>query len=134
MMLVFQLGADGFKQGAHGKGQATAVFDQGLDVGGDQVENRFTRLALEIDRRLVGRHQQVEAGHMYEGVAQGARHVGIDFTHHAGGLFHGQAGHVHGDAQAAVAVPVRRRNLHDDHVHPHFSFFQKVGDARQVAG
>ena len=68
-----QMSTQRLEEGAGVKGDATAVFHDGGDIGGDPVDDIIDRPARKVDRRFSRPYQIIEIIHMDEGVSHRSR-------------------------------------------------------------
>ena len=117
VVLVVQQVQDGVRHAADAQLQRRAVGHQAGDVFRDAFGD-VVRLAdhRPLQQRLVVFDQIVDLVDVQEAVPQRPRHVRVDLGHQQFRRFGGRLGDVHGDAQAAEAVLVRRADHDQRHV------------------
>ena len=71
---------------------------------------------------------EVDLGDVDEGVAVGARHLGVDLGDHGLRDLRRRLGVVDGDAERAEPVLVRRRHLDEHHVRRQVALAEELGD------
>jgi len=112
-----QVPGQGIEQGAEREPEAAAVFDHRGHVGRHPVKNIVHRPAGENRCRLGAFHQQVKFIHRNERVTIGAGNVSIDFPDDHRRPGHDLPTYIHGDAQRAEPVFIRRGDLDQRHIH-----------------
>src|SRR5262245_26541346 len=122
----------------HGVGHAPepdlegrAVADNACHVARDPLRRLADRRMLVLDDRRVDRDQVIEAPERHQAVAVGSWHPRVDLGDDRPRGEDGRPRHVDGDAEAAHAVAVRRRHLHQRHVDGQPTAADEGGDLRE---
>ena len=134
VLLAGQVPGQGVEQGAEGETQAAAVFDHRGHVGRHAVVDVIHRPAGKQRCRFGAFHQQVKFIHGDEGVSVGAGNVSVDFPDDHRRLGHDLPPHIHGDAQRAEPVGIRRGDLDQGHIHGQLPAFDQPRNGGEATG
>ncbi len=104
----------------------------GRDLTGADVVGE--RELAGLDERLVHGDQDVEVVDADEAVAHGPRHLRVHLGDHEAGVGRRRLDDVHGDAQAAPALQVRRGHLDQSDVDGHAPALEQRWDVEQRDG
>ncbi len=102
--------------GADAHLQRGAVLDQFRHERPDPARHRIDFRRVHLNQWLLRRHKMADVRDVEEAVAMGARHARIYLGDYRCGSLGGRLRHVYGYAQAAEAVGVRRRYLHQRNI------------------
>ena len=116
VVLLFQEKQNRIRDGPNAQLEGIPVPDQGGHVLADGPFHIGDLGGCQLNDGLVGLYDAVHPGHMEEAVSQGSRHLLIHLGNDQIRHFRSGLGVVHRDAQAAVAVLIRGRNLNQSHI------------------
>ncbi len=134
VVLLVQEHEDGVGDAADAELQAGAVLHEAGDVAADRLLHRTYPGGRQLDDRLVALDDRVDLVEMDERVAVGARHVGVHLGDHRPGGLGGRLGVVDRDAEGAIAVFVRRRDVDERHVGRQVALAEELGDLAEEHG
>ncbi len=119
----------------HGLGDAAdaaldgaAVFDQPAEIAPDAAEDVAGRGGFDRDYGFVKRNHRVEGIDVDEAVAERAGHAAVDLGDDAACVGGGGLDDIDGDAKAAEAVDIGRRNRDQGDIEGNAAAFKLAGD------
>jgi hypothetical protein len=100
----------------------------------DSLDRGRDRGARQLGQRVVHLDQHVEVADVHEALTQRAGHVGVYLGNDAARHAQGGRRHLHGDAEAAVAVGIGWADLQQRDVEAHAAAVDQLSEVAQMHG